>query len=151
MLYPLSYGRICAIAVVFLIVPLVIVPTMTSTIVSHWTDRALDAERMNLRENHPEQEAAAHISDYYGQRGVERGSGRSMSATVLGAFAKEEAAAQGVQTGLYFLSAAAGAMGLAAATPGPRRLGATALRVIQGQSEPISYDLAPSPFSRWIP
>ena len=45
-----------AVAVVFLIVPIVVVPTMTSTIVSAWTDRAEDVERLNLRQNRPEVE-----------------------------------------------------------------------------------------------
>ena len=36
-------------AIVFFVVPLVVIPSMTSTIVSAWTDRALDAERLNLR------------------------------------------------------------------------------------------------------
>src|SRR5262245_57475727 len=60
-----------AVAVVFLIVPIVVVPTMTSTIVSAWADRAADAQRLNLRENDPElQEASARIADYYRQHGV---------------------------------------------------------------------------------
>src|SRR5439155_12260695 len=44
-----QYGG--AIAVVFLIVPIVVIPTMTGTVVSAWTDRALDAQRVNLAEN----------------------------------------------------------------------------------------------------
>ena len=43
-----------ALAVVALIVPMVVIPTMTGTIVSAWTDRAFDAQRMNLQENRPE-------------------------------------------------------------------------------------------------
>src|SRR5439155_8358985 len=43
-----------AVAVVFLVVPIIVVPTMTSTIVSAWADRAADAQRMNVRENRPE-------------------------------------------------------------------------------------------------
>src|SRR5262249_59038055 len=61
-----------AVAVVFLIVPIVVVPTMTSTIVSAWTDRAADAERLNLRENRPEvEESSARVAGYYQQRGVQ--------------------------------------------------------------------------------
>src|SRR6516165_8581286 len=60
-----------AVAVVFLVVPIVVVPTMTSTIVSVWTDRAVDAQRMNLRENRPEvQESSVRVADYFHQRGV---------------------------------------------------------------------------------
>ena len=59
-----------AVAVVFLIVPIVVVPTMTSTIVSAWTDRALDTERLNLRQNSPEVElSSARVADYYNQHG----------------------------------------------------------------------------------
>ena len=61
-----------AVAVVFLIVPIVVIPTMTSTVVSAWADRAADAQRMNLRENDPElQESSARIADYFRQLGVE--------------------------------------------------------------------------------
>src|SRR5262249_16332421 len=51
-----------AVAISFLLVLMTVVPTMTSTIVSAWTDRAADAQRMNLRENRPElQEASARV------------------------------------------------------------------------------------------
>ena len=74
-----------AVAVVFLIVPIVVVPTMTSTIVSAWADRAADAQRMNLRENRPEvQESSARIADYYRQRGVGGPELSQMTSTVLG-------------------------------------------------------------------
>src|SRR5262249_56223604 len=57
-----------AVAIVFFVVPMVVVPSMTSTIVSAWTDRALDAERLNLRPNRPEVEgSAARVADYYRQ------------------------------------------------------------------------------------
>src|SRR5262249_13533646 len=53
-----------AVAVVFLVVPMVVVPTMTSTIVSVWTDRALDAQRLNLQPNRPEvEESSARVAD----------------------------------------------------------------------------------------
>src|SRR5262245_32689205 len=53
-----------AVAVVFLIVPIIVVPTMTSTIVSAWADRAADAQRMNLRQNRPEvDETSARVAD----------------------------------------------------------------------------------------
>ncbi len=43
-----------AVAVVFMIGPIVMIPTMTSTIVSAWNERALDTERLNLQQNRPE-------------------------------------------------------------------------------------------------
>ncbi len=102
-----------ALAVVALIVPMVVIPTMTSTIVSAWTDRAFDAQRMNLQENRPEVEAAsARIADYYRQHGVEAPDLPRMTSTVLGAFVKEEAVAHGIQSGLRFLSLTVGSIGL---------------------------------------
>jgi MFS family permease len=102
-----------AVAVVFLIVPIVVVPTMTSTIVSAWTDRAVDAERLNLRQNRPEVEASsARIADYYHQRGVGGSEASQMASTVLGGFVKEEAVAHGIQSGLRFLSLIVGGVGL---------------------------------------
>src|SRR5439155_23896084 len=97
----------------FLIVPIVVVPTMTSTIVSAWTDRAADAQRMNLHENSPElQEASAKIADYYHQRGVSGADLSPMTSTVLGGFVKTEAVAHGIQSGLRFLSLVVGGVGL---------------------------------------
>src|SRR5262249_54093916 len=102
-----------AVAVVFLIVPIVVVPTMTSTIVSAWTDRALDAERLNLRRNRPEvEESSARVADYYRQHGMGGPESSQMAATVLGGFVKIEATAQGIQRGLRFLSLIVGGVGL---------------------------------------
>jgi len=102
-----------ALAVVALIVPMVVIPTMTGTIVSAWTDRAFDAQRMNLQENRPEvQSASARIADYYRQHGVEASDLPRMTSTVLGAFVKEEAVAHGIQSGLRFLSLTVGSLGL---------------------------------------
>jgi MFS family permease len=102
-----------ALAVVALIVPMVVIPTMTSTIVSAWSDRAFDAQRMNLQENRPEVEAAsARIADYYRQHGVESPDLPRMTSTVLGAFVKETAVAHGIQSGLRFLSLTVGSLGL---------------------------------------
>src|SRR5262249_13586270 len=90
-----------AVAVVFLVVPMVVVPTMTSTIVSVWTDRALDAQRLNLQPNRPEvEESSARVADYYRQRGVEGGEASQMASAVLGGSARAEAAAHGIQSGL---------------------------------------------------
>src|SRR3984893_17601909 len=89
-----------AVAVVFLIVPIVVIPTMTSTIVSAWTDRALDAQRLNLRQNRPEvQESSARVADYYRQRGVGGPELSQMTSTVLGGFVKVEAVGHGIQSG----------------------------------------------------
>ena len=102
-----------AVAVVFLIVPIVVVPVMTSTIVSAWTDRAADAQRLNLQENRPElEESSARIADYYRQHGVAPSDLPSMTAAVLGGAVKEEATARGIQRGLQYLSLTVGGIGL---------------------------------------
>jgi hypothetical protein len=102
-----------ALAAVFFVVPLVVVPSMTSTIVSAWTDRALDAERLNLRPNRPEvAESSARVAGYYQQRGVGEAESSQMAFGVLGGFVRVEAAAFGIQTGLRFLSLIVGGVGL---------------------------------------
>jgi MFS family permease len=102
-----------AVAVVFLVVPIVVVPTMTSTVVSAWTDRAADAQRMNIRENSPEvQESSARIADYYGQRGVSGPELSQITSATLGSSVKAEAAAHGIRSGLRFLSLIVGGFGL---------------------------------------
>jgi MFS family permease len=102
-----------AVAVVFLIVPIVVIPTMTSTVVSAWADRAADAQRMNLRENSPElQESSARIADYYRQRGVGGPELSQMTSTVLGSRVKSDAVTHGIQSGLRFLSLTVGGVGL---------------------------------------
>jgi MFS family permease len=85
-----------AVAAVFFVVPIVVIPSMTSTIVSAWTDRALDAERLNLRPNRPEvEESAARVAAYYQQRGVLGAESSQMASTVLGGFVRIEAVAHG--------------------------------------------------------
>jgi MFS family permease len=102
-----------ALAVVFLVVPIVVVPTMTSTIVSAWTDRAADTERLNISENRPElQDASLRLADYYHQHGVSGPELSQLTATDLGAFVKLEAVAQGIQTGFGVLSLFVGGTGL---------------------------------------
>ncbi len=102
-----------AVAVVFLIVPIVVVPSMTNTIVSAWADRAADAQRMNLRENSPElQETSARVADYYRQRGVEGPELSQKTSTVLGSSVKSDAVAHGIRSGLRFLSIIVGGLGL---------------------------------------
>jgi hypothetical protein len=96
-----------------LIVPLIVIPTMTSTAVSAWTDRAFDAERLNVQENRPEvQQALGRTADYYRQRGVEGPEQLQMSSTVLGGFVKTEATSEGIQRGLQLLSLGIGGIGL---------------------------------------
>jgi hypothetical protein len=102
-----------AVAVVFVIVPLVVVPTMTSTVISAWADRAADAQRMNLRENSPElQESSARIADYYRQRGVAGPELSQMTSAVLGGLVKSDAVTHGIQSGLRFLSIIVAGIGL---------------------------------------
>jgi MFS family permease len=102
-----------ALALVFFVVPMVVIPSMTSTIVSAWTDRALDAERLDLRRNRPEVEkSAARLAQYYQQRGVGAPVSSRMASGVLGGFVRVEAAALGIQTGLRFLCLIVGGIGL---------------------------------------
>jgi hypothetical protein len=102
-----------ALAVVFFVLPLVIVPSMTSTIVSAWTDRALDAERLNLARNRPEvEQSSARVADYYQQHGVGAPESSQMASGVLGGFVRVEATALGIQTGLRFLSLVMLALGM---------------------------------------
>jgi hypothetical protein len=107
----LLYGG--AVAIVFLVVPIVVIPTMTSTIISAWADRSMDVERLNLEQNRPEvEESSVRVADYYPQHGVGASDLSSMTSTVLGGFVKEEAVAQGIQSGLRFLSLIVGGIGL---------------------------------------
>jgi hypothetical protein len=102
-----------AVAVVFFVVPIVVIPSVTSTVVAAWSDRALDAERLNLARNRPEvEESAARVAAYYRQRGVEGGEASQMASAVLGGSARAEAAAHGIQSGLRFLSLTVGSLGL---------------------------------------
>ncbi len=102
-----------ALAIITLIVPFVIIPPLTSTVIAAWSDRAIDVERMNVRENRPEvQEASARIADHYHQHGVEGSDLAQMTSTVWGGFVQTEAAAQGIQRGLRFLSLVVGGSGL---------------------------------------
>jgi MFS family permease len=101
-------------AIVCLVVPLVLVPMATQTAVSEWTDRAVDVQRQNLREERPAvRDAAAVIADDYRQRGVTPSEARQLAGVVLGASVKVESAARGVSGGLRFLSLVTGGLGLA--------------------------------------
>jgi hypothetical protein len=94
-----------AVAVVFLVLPLLVVPIATSTAISAWTDRALDSQRLNLREERVSvREAQARVADDYRQRGVSGPDLSTLTGTTLGAFARAESVARGFQDGLKFLS-----------------------------------------------
>jgi MFS family permease len=101
-----------AIAIVCLVIPLLVIPTAMQTVVSAWTDRALDSERLNISQNRPEVEAAeSRVADYYRQRGVDGPELAQMTGRVLGGFATVESAAHGVSSGLRFLSIVFGVVG----------------------------------------
>ena len=88
-------------------------PAPISAALDRLTDRAADAQRMNLRENRPDvQESSARVADYYHQRGVSCPELTQLTSTVLGGFVKTEAAAHGIQSGLRFLSLTVGSVGL---------------------------------------
>jgi hypothetical protein len=102
-----------ALSLVCLLVPLIVVPTVTSTTVTEWTDKAVEAERLNISENRPEvEDSAARVADYYRQRGVEGPELKQMTSTVLGGFVKTTAVAMAIQRGLQFLSLAVGGFGV---------------------------------------
>jgi MFS transporter, DHA2 family, multidrug resistance protein len=105
------------VSIVFLVLPLLIVPIATSTAISAWTDRALDSQRLNISEERvPVREAQARIADDYRQRGVQGPDLSTLTGTSLGGFVKAESVARGFQDGLKFLSLAMLAIGLPLAT-----------------------------------
>ena len=74
-----------AVAVVFLVLPLLVVPIATGTAISAWTDRALDSQRLNLREERVSvREAQARMADDYRQRGVDGPELSTLTGTALG-------------------------------------------------------------------
>jgi MFS transporter, DHA2 family, multidrug resistance protein len=106
-----------AVAVVFLVLPLLIVPIATGTAISAWTDRALDSQRLNLREERVSvREAQARVADDYRQRGVDGPDLSSLTGATLGASVRAESVARGFQDGLKFLSLTMLAIGLPLAT-----------------------------------
>jgi predicted MFS family arabinose efflux permease len=120
------YGS--SISVVFLVLPLLIVPIATGTAISAWTDRAFDSERLNLREERSVvHEAQARVADDYRQRGVDGPELSRLTGTALGAAVKAESVARGFQDGLKFLSLSMLGIGLPLAalrfvTPPSQRL-----------------------------
>src|SRR5207244_3514870 len=100
-------------AAVCLIFPLVLVPTATQTAVSEWTDRAVDVQRQNLREERPAvRDAAAALADDYHQRGATPGEAEQLAGVALGASVKLQSTARGASGGLRFLSLTTGVLGL---------------------------------------
>jgi MFS family permease len=103
-----------AVAVVFLVVPIVVIPSMTSTVISEWADRAAAVQSLNLRQNDPAlEDASTRIADYYHQRGVAGPELSQMTSTVLGSQVKSDAVTHGIQSGLRFLSLTVAGIGLA--------------------------------------
>jgi MFS family permease len=102
-----------ALAIVALVVPIVIVPSMTSTTIAAFKDAALDAERHNLSRNRPAvEESAARIADYFAQRSLSGPALEQQTSTVLGTYVGMESASRSIQHGLRFLSLIVGGLGL---------------------------------------
>jgi MFS family permease len=100
-------------AIVCLVIPLLMVPMLTQTIISEWTDRAVEAQRQNLREERPAvRDAAAALADDYRQRGATPAEAQQHAGVALGASVKLESVARGIRSGLRFLSLITGALGL---------------------------------------
>ncbi|MGO9464278.1 MAG: MFS transporter [Isosphaeraceae bacterium] len=94
-----------ALGMIGLVVPIITVPTASGTMVKAWSDRALDAYRLNLRENRPAvEQATARIADYFHQRGLSGAGLQHETSTVLGSFVTLESVAHGFRSGLRFLS-----------------------------------------------
>ncbi len=110
MLYAASIGLIG------LVVPIITVPIATGTVIKAWSDRALDAYRLNLRENRPAvEQASARVADYFHQRGLSGAGLQHETSRVLGGFATLESVAHGFRSGLRFLSLMMLAIGLTVA------------------------------------
>jgi MFS transporter, DHA2 family, multidrug resistance protein len=105
-----------SLALVGLIVPLAVVPSMTATAIKAWSDRALDVYRADLSENRPAVvNTSERIADYYRQRGLAGADLQRQTSTVLGTFATVESVAVGFQHGFRFLSVVVLGLGLAVA------------------------------------
>ncbi|MBV8431126.1 MAG: hypothetical protein JO244_08195 [Solirubrobacterales bacterium] len=101
-----------------LVIPLLIIPTVTGTVTKAWSDRALDSMRLNLRENRPPVEAAAaRISDHYRRQGLSSSEVSSATSRMLGEFATRESVALGYRWGFRFLSLVMLVLGLVIAVP----------------------------------
>ncbi len=105
-----------ALACVFLIIPLLTVPIMTSTTIRAWTDHAADSQRLNIRDDRVAyHQAQARIVDQYRQLGVTGPELSTLTGDTLGGFVKLESLARGCQYGLKFLSLITLGMGLTVA------------------------------------
>jgi hypothetical protein len=94
-----------ALSVVCLVTTLLVVPIATSTTIKAWTDRALDSERLNLREDRVSvHDAQARVADDYRQRGASGPDQAALTGAALGGLVKLESVARGIQDGLKFLS-----------------------------------------------
>jgi MFS family permease len=94
-----------ALGIIGLVVPIITLPTATGTVIKAWSDRALDAYRLNLRENRPAVElASARIADHFRQRGLSGAALQQETSRILGGFATLESIAHGFRSGLRFLS-----------------------------------------------
>ena len=92
-------------SIVCLVTTLLVVPTVTSTTISAWSDRALDSQRLNLRENRPAvAQAASRLVDDYRLRGLGGPEAQQETARTLGGFAAAESVAHGFRSGLRLLS-----------------------------------------------
>ena len=103
-----------ALAIGCVIVLLVVIPTMTSTIVSAWTDRRLRCRKAQYCAvtDRRWRSRPCGVADYYGQRGVIGPEAAQLASTVLGTSVHLDAASQGIQVGLRFLSIIVGGLGL---------------------------------------
>ena len=106
-----------ALSIACLVTTLLIVPTITSTTISAWSDRALDSQRLNLRANRPAvEQASARIADDYRRRGLGGAAAQQETGRTLGGFAAVESVALGFRRGLQFLSLLLLVLGLAVAS-----------------------------------
>ena len=105
-----------ALGLVGLLVPIYTVPNATATMVKAWSDRTVDVNRMNIRENSAAvEQASTRIADYFRQRGLSGSALQQETGRVLGGFATLEGVAHGVRSGLRFLSLAMLCLGLTVA------------------------------------
>jgi len=94
-----------AIGIVGLVVPIITVPTATGTVIKAWSDLALDASRLNLRENRPAvAQSSTRIADHFRQHGLNGAALQQETSRTLGTFATLESVAHGFRSGLRLLS-----------------------------------------------
>jgi hypothetical protein len=89
------------------------VPIATSTAIAEWTDRALDSQHLNLREERVAvRKAQARVAEDSRQRSVDGPELSTMTGNTLRAFARAESMARGFQDGLKLLSLVTFGIGL---------------------------------------